>query len=75
MYEDGIARVTIEEPESGRFRISEQPILTEGISIKPVSMIEDFFSYTDVGFNIEGTTSGDESFRYVITASPFEISQ
>ena len=56
LYEDGIARVTIAEPESDRFRISEQPILTEGIDLKPVDMIKDFFSYTEDGFNIEGVT-------------------
>ena len=56
LYEDGIARVTIDEPESDRFRISEQPILTEGINLKPVVMIKDFFSYTEDGFNIEGVT-------------------
>jgi len=37
LYQDGISRVMIEEPGSNRFRIAEQPILTEGVDLRPVS--------------------------------------
>ena len=57
IYEDGIARVAIEEPDSGRFRVSQEPILTEGIDLTLVKDVESLTTVNSFNFVIEGTTT------------------
>jgi len=47
LYQDGISRITIDEPKSGRFRVAEQPILTEGVHLRPVEDIKSHVKFSE----------------------------
>ena len=76
LYQDGITRVTIEEPNSDRYRVSEEPILTEGTNLRPVANLRDLVEVDSDGVYITGKTDdGSEQFRYKINSESFSIQQ
>lgn len=76
LYQDGITRVAIGEPNADRYRVSEEPILTEGTNLRPVANLRDLVEVDSDGVYITGTTDdGAERFRYTINSESFSIQQ
>lgn len=73
MYQDGIARFAIEEPDSNRFRVSQEPILTEGVDLRPVSHLKQMAFLCEDYLQITGESHDGEEFYYVVEANPFTI--
>ena len=69
MYQDGIARFMIQEPGADRFRIAEQPILTEGVDLRPQMFLDTMVAQEkddpEACLELHGSTSYDsDKFRY-----------
>lgn len=66
-YQNGIARVLIEEPNSGRFRISEEGLPVSDDQLFYVTDLADKISITptQITINLPGSVL-NESFKYII---------
>ena len=80
VYQNGILRILIEEPDVKRFRISQlevlQPVVDEQLEAidltNRIEWSEDFSSFSISGLTHE---AGDESWEYTIDAQRFRIQQ
>lgn len=71
-------RALIEEPDSDRFRISQEDLPVVDSQLRPVTSLESHISrHDDVGVEVAGLqhSDGSEDFKYQIDFAPFSIRQ
>ena len=79
-YQNGIMRAHIDQPDSTRFRISQEDLPIEWSQLKPLSE-DDFntaFAWTEDGFTMTGIkreVGEGDIHDYEVSMSPFEIRQ
>lgn len=78
VYQNGILRLLIEEPDVKRFRISQDPVLEPVVDdqLFAVNLLDKIsWSGDDASFSISGITHehGDESWEYTVDLARFMI--
>jgi hypothetical protein len=76
-YQNGIMRLLVDEPESGRFKISEQELPVVEDQLHGVQNLSDYVSVTDDLVQVSGLKhqDGEETFTYKIYLNGLSIEQ